>query len=280
MADATITTSTLVGGVQLGGGDDGDGDTVAPLPESRTRTATMAQGATRNMASISVIIAEQHDVDDLPKMEADAKEWIGTVLDEELPDGPLQPLLKDGILLCRLINKIFPGACQKPSESKTKFKQMDNISTYLRATAHYGVPAHDSFQTVTLYDNQYFPAVLNNLFSLSRTAAAKGFAGPSLGPKLSVKTPREFSNQQLAEAVAQPRIFGGLGSELTMSASALPQQLPSQNTQNMVLQGLTLEAKVTALQQSLGDVTRRLDRMELKAEMAANQGCSCKCEIM
>ena len=65
-----------------------------------------------------------------------------------------------------------------------------------------------------------------------------------------------------------------------MSASALPQQLPSQNTQNMVLQGLTLEAKVTALQQSLGDVTRRLDRMELKAEMAANQGCSCKCEIM
>ena len=197
------------------------------------------------------------------------------VMKKEVID--LQPLLKDGILLCRLINKIFPGACQKPSESKTKFKQMDNISTYLRATAHYGVPAHDSFQTVTLYDNQYFPAVLNNLFSLSRTAAAKGFDGPSLGPKLSVKTPREFSNQQLAEAVAQPRIFGGLGSELTMSASALPQQLPSQN---MVLQGLTLEAKVTALQQSLGDVTRRLDRMELKAEMAANQGCSCKCEIM
>ena len=46
----------------------------------------------------------------------------------------------------------------------------------------------------------------------------------------------------------------------------------------MVLQGLTLDAKVTTLATKLDDVQRRLDRMELKAEM--NQGCSCKCAVM
>ena len=114
----------------------------------------LCTGATRDMASISVIIAQQHVADDLPKMEVDAKTWIGSVLGESLPDGPLQPLLKDGVRLCNLVNVLQPGICPKPAVTTMPFKQMDNISAYLKAAASYGVPAPDSFQTITLYENR------------------------------------------------------------------------------------------------------------------------------
>ena len=137
------TAESLVGGVQLGG----EG-------VSSYRRPSMADGATRDMASISVIIAQQHVADDLPKMEVDAKTWIGSVLGESLPDGPLQPLLKDGVRLCNLVNVLQPGICPKPAVTTMPFKQMDNISAYLKAAASYGVPAPDSFQTITLYENR------------------------------------------------------------------------------------------------------------------------------
>ena len=40
-------------------------------------------------------------------------QWIGCVLGEALPDEDFSILLKDGILLCRLINKIQPGSVKR-----------------------------------------------------------------------------------------------------------------------------------------------------------------------
>ena len=43
-------------------------------------------------------------------------QWISRVLGESLPDEDFATLLKDGILLCRLMNKIQPGSVKRVKE--------------------------------------------------------------------------------------------------------------------------------------------------------------------
>ena len=159
MRDAAMSLSEqLVGGVSLGGDRVSRAISIAP---SRDLALSMA-GPTRDFASISIAIAEQHANDGIPKMEQDAKGWMASVLGEPMPDGPLQPLLKDGVRLCSLMNAIEPGICSKPSETTVPFKQMENINMYLTACKHYGVPTHDSFQSSTRAPP---PPPLNRLYA-------------------------------------------------------------------------------------------------------------------
>ena len=72
-------------------------------------------------------------------MEAEARQWIEEMLGEKLGALSLQEELKDGIVLCRVVNAIEPGVCPKPSGAKMAFKQMDNISNYLKACTDLGM---------------------------------------------------------------------------------------------------------------------------------------------
>ena len=68
-----------------------------------------------------------------PVMEADARNWIEAVTGAKLGEMPLQEELKDGTVLCTLVNTISPSVIKAPSTSKMPFKQMENISNYLDA---------------------------------------------------------------------------------------------------------------------------------------------------
>ena len=57
--------------------------------------------------------------------------WVEAVTGEKLGESTLQEELKNGVVLCNLINCIKPGLVGKPSTSKMPFKQMENISMYL-----------------------------------------------------------------------------------------------------------------------------------------------------
>ena len=117
-----------------------------------------------------------------PQMELEAREWIEAVLREPLGSGTLHEVLKDGVVLCLLINTIKPAVCAKPSASRMPFKQMENIANYLQACTQLSVPSHDLFQTVALFENKDMIAVLTNIHSLGRVSQKiPGFVGPSLG---------------------------------------------------------------------------------------------------
>ena len=105
-----------------------------------------------------------------PVMEADARNWIEAVTGAKLGEMPLQEELKDGTVLCTLVTTISPGVIKAPSTSKMPFKQMENISNYLDACSKLGVPKHDLFQTVALYENKDMIAVLTNIHSLGRVS--------------------------------------------------------------------------------------------------------------
>lgn len=64
-----------------------------------------------------------------PQQEAEAKEWIETVLGKKFPAGvTFEDHLKDGIVLCELLNTIQPGSIPKINTSGGDFKMMENIN--------------------------------------------------------------------------------------------------------------------------------------------------------
>ena len=137
-------------------------------------------------------------------MEAEAREWIEAVLGEPLASGSFQEALKSGIALCKLVRTIQPDIIGPPSTMSAPFKQMENIGNYLSACTKLGLQAHDSFQTVDLYEGKNMVAVIGQLHRLGSLASARGFAGPSLGVKDATANKREFTEQQVRDPLVPP----------------------------------------------------------------------------
>ena len=54
-------------------------------------------------------------------------DWIEAVLGEKIPAQPYEDVLRDGIILCKMMNKIAPGSVNKIQTSGGSFKLMENI---------------------------------------------------------------------------------------------------------------------------------------------------------
>ena len=61
-----------------------------------------------------------------PGMADEAKEWIEMCLGETLPNEDLMDTLKDGTVLCRLLNVVKPGST-KYKASKMPFVQVRSL---------------------------------------------------------------------------------------------------------------------------------------------------------
>ncbi|XP_013421025.1 muscle-specific protein 20 isoform X2 [Lingula anatina] len=138
--------------------------------------------------------------------EQEARLWIEDVIGEAISSGdrntPLgmkgfHEALKDGRILCRLINVLQPNSVKKINDSKMAFKMMENIGNFLEACERYGVNKVDLFQTVDLYESQNMASVVNGIHALGRMAQKKGFHGPVLGPKEASSNVREFTEEQM-----------------------------------------------------------------------------------
>lgn len=141
-------------------------------------------------------LTEKRDAKYDPKLEREAREWLKSVVGEPFPSGSFHAALKDGVYLCKAINKLQPGSVRKINQSKMAFKMMENIGNFLDACAAYGLNRSDSFQTVDLYEAQNMGQVVSTIHALGRVATKKGFRGPTLGPKEAAKNVRAFDEQQ------------------------------------------------------------------------------------
>ncbi len=111
------------------------------------------------------------------EMAQQALTWIEAVLGQpldNLPDGAaglsdqadFGAALKDGRVLCNLINAIHPGAVKKVNTMNAPFKQRENIEMYLKGCEAYGLKTQDLFQVNDLYESKNLYMVVDNLFSL------------------------------------------------------------------------------------------------------------------
>ncbi|XP_054739020.1 muscle-specific protein 20 [Anastrepha obliqua] len=134
-----------------------------------------------------------------PEMDQQAQEWIEAILGSKFPAGvAYEDHLKDGQVLCTLINKLSPNAVPKINSSGGQFKMMENINNFQKALIEYGVPDLDVFQTVDLWEKKDIAQVTNTIFAIGRAAYKHPeFKGPFLGPKPADECKRDFSEETL-----------------------------------------------------------------------------------
>ncbi|XP_024086089.1 muscle-specific protein 20-like [Cimex lectularius] len=141
------------------------------------------------------IVAGKRD----PEQELEAQQWIEAITGERFPPGvPYELALRDGIILCKLMNNLLPGSVPKINYTGGDYKFMDNINQFQKACIRYGVPDVDLFQTVDLFEQKNIAHVTMTIFAIGRTAYKHPeWKGPWLGPRPSEENKREWSEEQL-----------------------------------------------------------------------------------
>ncbi|KAI8870860.1 hypothetical protein GQ42DRAFT_112892, partial [Ramicandelaber brevisporus] len=95
--------------------------------------------------------------------------FLETVLEESLPDGDLQSVLKDGSVLCKALNTVRPGAVSSVGNKPGMFVMMENITRFLDGCRRVlGLPNTDLFETQDLYNGRDMNRVINTILAMER----------------------------------------------------------------------------------------------------------------
>lgn len=133
------------------------------------------------------------------QLQRDVKDWISSILRDSISENERQEIhrndllttLKDGVILCMLINKVFGESSIKFKKSNMAFIQMENIEKFLNYCKLKGVSQDELFQTIDLYEEKDPYQVIMSLQSLSRLIN-KVYPNkyPLIGPQISKKHER------------------------------------------------------------------------------------------
>ena len=142
---------------------------------------TEATGSRGGGYGLDAELARKQDARYDHEAETLTMQWLESVTGYQLKSG-FYECLKDGVVLCNLINRIHPNTIKKIETSSMPFKQMENISNFLRATRTFGVAEFEVFETVDLYESKDLGSVIRCLNALSRAVEKneRGFRGPYL----------------------------------------------------------------------------------------------------
>ncbi|XP_076138748.1 transgelin isoform X1 [Alosa pseudoharengus] len=115
-----------------------------------------------------------------------------------------QAWLKDGCVLCELINSVCADKhVKKIQKSDMAFKQMEQISQFLNAAERFGVQKTDMFQTVDLWEGKDLASVQRTLMAVGSIAVSNedgSFKGnPDWFFKKAQENRRDFSDSQIKD---------------------------------------------------------------------------------
>ena len=104
--------------------------------------------------------------------EAKAQAWIEGLTGEPFTLG-FGEQLKDGVTLCKAMNVIKPGAVKKINSSTLAFKQMENVTFFLKACREIGVPQSSLFETPDCYELKDLGLVVQCIYGLAKEVRGK-----------------------------------------------------------------------------------------------------------
>jgi len=148
-----------------------------------------------------------------PSREREIVKWINAVLGEEGKSHNLHHILRDGIVLIRLLNALFPSCAirkwNRLKEHRGKLhalRAIENITTFLNACSKMGMKESDLFVAQDLYRKRWIfvflsffvcltefvvgrcmSQVYHAISTLAEKARIHGFKGPLLPPQRGVK---------------------------------------------------------------------------------------------
>uniref|UniRef100_A0A8C5PA43 Rho guanine nucleotide exchange factor 7 n=1 Tax=Leptobrachium leishanense TaxID=445787 RepID=A0A8C5PA43_9ANUR len=94
------------------------------------------------------------------------------------PEGFLQASLKDGVVLCKLLERLLPGSIDKVyPDPRSEGECMGNIREFLRGCCAFSL---ETFDANDLYQGQNFNKVLNSLVLLNKVTADIGLGSDSV----------------------------------------------------------------------------------------------------
>ena len=133
--------------------------------------------------------------------EKEALQWIAAVTGESIAaNADFEKVLKDGVLICKLMNKLSPNSIKQINTKGSNFQLMENHARFQEAAKKYGLPDDEVFQTVDLFEARNIPQVTKCIHALGRITQKHNWTGPALGPKMAEENKREFTAEQIAEA--------------------------------------------------------------------------------
>ncbi|ODV83093.1 hypothetical protein CANARDRAFT_203910 [[Candida] arabinofermentans NRRL YB-2248] len=128
------------------------------------------------------------------KLQNEIKQWFDMIFQTNQfskNDTDLIEYLKDGVILCDLINQVYGSNTIKYKQSKLAFVQMENIEFFLNFIKSKGVPESELFQTVDLYESKDPYQVTQTIQSFSRIInKIDPTKYPLIGPVISTKRER------------------------------------------------------------------------------------------
>ncbi|CAF0974660.1 unnamed protein product [Rotaria sordida] len=115
-----------------------------------------------------------------PEQEKAAQEWVEAVTGEKFPSNDYEDALHNGIILCKLMNKLKPGSVPKIHSQGPSIKLRENIGLFQEAARAFGVNPSELFQAVDCFDKQNIQQVTQCIFALNRVAQKNNLKVPKL----------------------------------------------------------------------------------------------------
>ncbi|XP_021566480.1 LOW QUALITY PROTEIN: calponin-2-like [Carlito syrichta] len=87
-----------------------------------------------------------------PQKDAELQSWIEGLTGLSISPN-FQKGLKDGIILCTLMNKLQPGSAPKINRSMQNWNQLENLSNFIKATVSCGMNSMELFEANDLFES-------------------------------------------------------------------------------------------------------------------------------
>jgi len=95
-------------------------------------------------------------------------------LEEKFEEPTLQESLKNGVRICKALNKVYPASVRQINDKKLDFPQRENIGNYVKACKNLGFNKSLCFETNDLFEGANMTQVVDNLHQLALAGARKG----------------------------------------------------------------------------------------------------------
>lgn len=160
-----------------------------PVAEAVNKTGGVQTDDGRTLFGLDAEIYLKLKAKEDPDWERKIGAWIETVYGKPLIDvADLHTSLKDGVILCELLNILKPGTVKKINPTTGMLRHLaerDNIQLYLKGCYTLGIDNSSMFTIADLHARRGIANVLSNIAALSQLAYQKlGCKVEPLGPAM------------------------------------------------------------------------------------------------